>query len=180
VLGKHLRFPIGMETHHLIGVGRVRAFHARRAERHAGGRDPDRRRALGEQTPDVASRDMAFDDIAADLGGMTGGQCRGHPGVALGLPPFAYVASEATTALAMHGAKTVLYLQSLSFEQEFWSLAAGMSLAMLLGTWAAKRIIGHLSRERFQGSVSLLLAMLAADMLVHDDRVWLTAAPRNH
>jgi uncharacterized protein len=87
--------------------------------------------------------------------------------LALGLPPVAYIASEATTALAMHGAKSVLYLQSLSFEPGFWWLAAGMSLAMLLGTWAAKRIIEHLPRERFQGYVSLLLAMLAVYMLIH-------------
>jgi len=39
--------------------------------------------------------------------------------LSLGLPPVAYIASEATTALVMHGVKTLVYQQYIAFDQEF-------------------------------------------------------------
>ncbi|WP_136419089.1 sulfite exporter TauE/SafE family protein [Herbaspirillum sp. ST 5-3] len=87
--------------------------------------------------------------------------------LALGLPPVAYVASEATTALAMHGVKMLVYGRYLALDRQFWFLAGLMGIAMVLGTWLTKRIVERIPRERFQKYVALLLAVLAAYMLVH-------------
>ncbi len=87
--------------------------------------------------------------------------------LSLGLPPVAYVASEATTALTMHGVKTVVYQQHITLDREFWFLAALMGCAMILGTWSAKRVIELLPRERFQRFVAVLLVTIAAYMVVH-------------
>jgi len=87
--------------------------------------------------------------------------------LSLGLPPVAYIASEATTALAMHGVKTVVYHRYIALDREFWLLAALMGIAMVLGTWSAKRIIERFSREKFQRFVAILLATIAGYLVVH-------------
>jgi uncharacterized membrane protein YfcA len=87
--------------------------------------------------------------------------------LSLGLPPVAYIASEATTALAMHGIKTVVYQHYLTVDREFWFLAALMGGAMILGTWSAKRVIERMSREKFQRFVAILLVAIACYMVVH-------------
>jgi len=85
----------------------------------------------------------------------------------LGLPPVAYIASEATTALAMHVVKTVIYQNFITLDRDFWVLASLMGLAMILGTWAAKRIIEKLSPERFQKFVTVLLIAIGIYMVIH-------------
>lgn len=87
--------------------------------------------------------------------------------LSLGLPPVAYIASEATTALAMHGLKTIVYQQYIALDREFWFLAALMGIAMVLGTWSAKRFIEPMPREKFQRFVAILLVAIAAYMVVH-------------
>ncbi|MGQ3683968.1 MAG: TSUP family transporter [Candidatus Loosdrechtia sp.] len=87
--------------------------------------------------------------------------------LSLGLPPVAYIASEATTALAMHGVKTVVYQQYIALDREFWFLAALMGVAMILGTWSAKRVIERMHREMFQRFVAVLLVAIAGYMVVH-------------
>ncbi|MGK5095320.1 sulfite exporter TauE/SafE family protein [Deltaproteobacteria bacterium TL4] len=87
--------------------------------------------------------------------------------LSLGLPPVAYIASEATTAVVMHGVKTVVYQQYITLDREFWVLAALMGVAMILGTWAAKRIIERLPKEIFQRLVFGLLVIIAVYMVVH-------------
>jgi hypothetical protein len=87
--------------------------------------------------------------------------------LSLGLPPVAYIASEATTALAMHGVKTVVYQQYISLDREFWFQAALMGFAMILGTWSAKRVIERLSRDTFQRYVAGLLIAIAIYMVLH-------------
>ncbi|TLS77573.1 sulfite exporter TauE/SafE family protein [Mariprofundus erugo] len=87
--------------------------------------------------------------------------------LSLGLPPVAYIASEAVTALVMHGVKSVIYQHYLQTDMQFWILAAIMSCAMVLGTWSAKRVIERMPRERFQQYVAILLAAIALYMIVH-------------
>jgi uncharacterized membrane protein YfcA len=87
--------------------------------------------------------------------------------LSLGLPPVAYIASEATTALAMHGVKTVVYQHYISLDREFWFLAVVMGVAMILGTWSAKRVIERMPRETFQRFVAILLVAIAGYMVVH-------------
>jgi uncharacterized membrane protein YfcA len=87
--------------------------------------------------------------------------------LSLGLPPVAYIASEATTALAMHGIKAVVYQHYITLDREFWFLAVLMGAAMILGTWSAKRVIEQMPREKFQMFVAILLVAIAGHMLVH-------------
>ncbi|MFN3545370.1 MAG: TSUP family transporter [Thiobacillus sp.] len=86
--------------------------------------------------------------------------------LSLGLPPVAYVASEATTALAMHGLKAVIYQHFIALDRDFWILAALMGVAMVLGTWSAKRVIERMPQQRFERWVAALLVLVAGYMLV--------------
>ena len=87
--------------------------------------------------------------------------------LSLGLPPVSYIASEATTALAMHGVKTLVYQHYITLDREFWSLAVLMGVAMILGTWSAKRAIEHMPQEAFQRFVAILLVAIAGYMVIH-------------
>jgi uncharacterized membrane protein YfcA len=87
--------------------------------------------------------------------------------LSLGLPPVAYIASEATTALAMHGVKAVVYQHYIALDREFWLLAALMGSAMILGTWSAKRFIERMPQAIFQRFVAVLLVVIAGYMLIH-------------
>lgn len=87
--------------------------------------------------------------------------------LSLGLPPVAYVASEATTALAMHGIKTIVYQRHIALDREFWILAALVSVAMVLGTWSARRVVERMPQQQFQRFVAVLLVVTAAYMVVH-------------
>jgi uncharacterized protein len=87
--------------------------------------------------------------------------------LSLGLPPFAYVASEASTALVMHGVKMVVYQQYLSLDRKLWVLAGFMGVAMVLGTWSAKSVIERMSPKTFQRFVAGLLILVALYMVIH-------------
>lgn len=87
--------------------------------------------------------------------------------LSLGLPPVAYIASEAITALAMHGVKTLVYQHYITLDREFWLLAVLMGMAMVLGTWSARRAIERLSQSIFRGFVSALLIAIALYMMIH-------------
>lgn len=87
--------------------------------------------------------------------------------LSLGLSPVAYVASEASTALAMHAVKTVVYGSTLTLDAEFWALGLALGVAMIAGTWAANRIISRLSRAGFERYVLILLAVLGSYLIVH-------------
>jgi hypothetical protein len=87
--------------------------------------------------------------------------------LSLGLPPTAYIASEATTALVMHGVKTVVYQHYIALDREFWFLALLMGIAMILGTWSAKRVIERMPQEFFQRFVAILLVVIAGYMVIH-------------
>ena len=56
----------------------IRHLHAGRTHRHAGQDQSLSRQALRQQPLDVIGRNVPFDDVAADLGGMTGAFAVGH------------------------------------------------------------------------------------------------------
>ncbi len=85
----------------------------------------------------------------------------------LGLPPVAYVASEATSALVMHALKMVVYRHIISLDRQFWFLALLLGVAMVLGTWLSKRAIERIPKQRFQQSVAVMLIILALYLVVH-------------
>ena len=107
--------------------------------------------------------------IAGFLSGLVGsaGPLAAAIFLSLGLPPVAYIASEAMTALAMHGAKMIVYQHFVVLDISFWFLAVLLSAAMIIGTWSAKRIVERISRKLFQRLVSILLVSIAAFMVVH-------------
>lgn len=81
--------------------------------------------------------------------------------LALDLPPLAYVASEATTAVAIRLVKWAVYQRVVVLDGAFWSLAAGMSTAMIAGAWVGKRLIDTLPVARLRLLVAGLLAVTA-------------------
>jgi len=87
--------------------------------------------------------------------------------LSLGLPPASYISSEAITALMMHGIKTLVYKHFIPLDHEFWFLAALMGVAMILGTWSAKRFIECMPQKKFKTFVTILLAVTAIYMVVH-------------
>lgn len=103
------------------------------------------------------------------LSGFVGsaGPLRAAIFLSLGLPPVAYIASEATTALAIHGTKAVVYPRYIVLDREFWYLATLLGAAMVLGTWSSKRIIERMHRETFQWFVTILLLLIAGYMVIH-------------
>jgi len=87
--------------------------------------------------------------------------------LSLGFPPVAYISSEATTALIMHGMKTVVYQHFITLDREFWSLAMLLGFAMILGTWSAKRVIERMPQKTFQRFVAVLLVAIAGYMVIY-------------
>lgn len=86
--------------------------------------------------------------------------------LSLNLPPIAYVASEATTAVAMHVVKWIVYDAAIDLGPRFWPLAAAMSAAMIVGTWAGKQVIERLPPKHFRLLVAGLLVVTAVQMIV--------------
>lgn len=86
--------------------------------------------------------------------------------LALRLNPLAYVASEATTALMIHGVKMLVYQKFILFDARFGGMAAIAAAGMVLGTWAAKKVIARLHTETFHKYVRILLFALAGFMIL--------------
>ncbi len=86
--------------------------------------------------------------------------------LSLGLPPVAYIASEATSALSLHAVKTVVYQHHFSLSPREWMLALGLGLAMVLGSWVSKRSIERLDPAAFRWWVTGLLGALALGMVI--------------
>jgi len=84
----------------------------------------------------------------------------------LNLPPVAYIASEAVTAIGMHAVKTLVYGSALHLGASFWPLAMALGLAMVLGTWASKRVIERMPAVWFRRFVGALLVVIAIQMIV--------------
>ncbi len=84
----------------------------------------------------------------------------------LNLKATAYVASEAVTALTMHLTKTIIYQKySLVGQTElYYGLFIG--LAMILGSWAGKKIIEKVSRQKFMLLVEILLIISGLHMIL--------------
>jgi hypothetical protein len=79
---KHGGPPVTLHQQNIVGVAPAtvgRAIHAWRTDGHAGYRKAERRRLFFQQTPDFPGRHMPFEQVAADLGGMTGSKRSGMP-----------------------------------------------------------------------------------------------------
>ncbi len=86
--------------------------------------------------------------------------------MSLDLAPVTYIATEASTAVAMHATKAIIYRHFVAFDAHAWRLAALLSLGMVMGSWIGKRTVERLSVERFRTVVGILLALMGAQMVV--------------
>lgn len=107
----------------------------------------------------------------AITGGVSGLAGSGGPiGAAvflsLGLPPVAYIASEATTATAMHILKTIIYSKLASLTLQTLLVGLVMGTAMVAGTLVANKFIKNMDKNKFQKYVAILLCVVGAYMLI--------------
>lgn len=84
----------------------------------------------------------------------------------LNLTATAYVASEAFTALAMHLTKMFVYNKYSLIGQTELYYGLFIGVAMILGSWAGKKIIEKLSREKFIILVEILLIISGLQMII--------------
>lgn len=86
--------------------------------------------------------------------------------LSLKLPPQAYVASEAVTAVLMHLTKTITYgrYAAMTFGDVLRGLALGGSL--VLGSWTGRKLIGRMPEKGFSLLVEALLVVSAVSLLV--------------
>lgn len=106
--------------------------------------------------------------ITGGLSGLagSGGPIGAAVFLALGLPPVAYIASEATTATAMHILKTLIYSKFASLTLETLITGLVMGLAMVGGTLVANKFIKNMDKDKFQKYVAVLLCVVGAYMLI--------------
>lgn len=85
--------------------------------------------------------------------------------LSLNLSPISYVASEAVTAVAMHVTKTLVYQKYLGIGLEALEIGLFIGVAMIMGTWAGKKFIEKLPKERFIKFVTLLLVGIGLELI---------------
>ncbi|WP_330392707.1 TSUP family transporter [Geosporobacter subterraneus] len=85
--------------------------------------------------------------------------------LSLNLPPVAYIASEAVTATAMHVVKTMVYQKYVGIGIKEISIGLFMGAAMILGTWAGKKFIESMPKEKFVKFVGVLLCLVGLQMV---------------
>ena len=84
----------------------------------------------------------------------------------LRLPPRAYVASEALTAVLIHLTKAIAYGRSAALNADDLSRGLALGGAMVLGSWTGRRLLGRLPARGFDLLVEVLLAIAAAMLLL--------------
>lgn len=84
---------------------------------------------------------------------------------AIDLPPLAYVASEACTALSLHALKLIVYQRYLELGAEFWRAAVMLGVAMIAGTWASRMVVERMPVDRFRSFVTILMGVIGLSML---------------
>ena len=107
----------------------------------------------------------AVTGLVSGLAG-SGGPIGAAAFLTLGLPPVAYIASEAATATAMHLLKTAIYSKLVGIDATALLTGLAMGAAMLAGTFAANRIIRKMEKGKFQKYIALLLCVVGAYMLL--------------
>jgi uncharacterized membrane protein YfcA len=85
--------------------------------------------------------------------------------LSLGLAPVAYVASEASTAAAMHITKILVYKRLMGLSLDAALIGLEMGAAMILGSFASNRFIRKMKRESFQRFVTILLILVGLYMI---------------
>ena len=86
--------------------------------------------------------------------------------LSLNLSPVSYIASEAVTAVAMHISKTVIYQRYLGIGLYVLGIGLFMGIAMIAGTWAGKKVIEKMPKEKFVKFVGILLTLIGLQMMI--------------
>ena len=87
--------------------------------------------------------------------------------LSLNLAPTAYVASEAVTAVLMHFTKAMVYGRySLLTINDLW-VGIILGLAMVVGSWTARRFIKNISGKAFGYFVDTLLVIAAFSLFIN-------------
>lgn len=84
--------------------------------------------------------------------------------LSLNLAPTAYVASEAVTAVLMHFTKTVVYGRYALLTIQDLMAGIVLGLAMVFGSWTARRFIKKISGKVFGYFVDMLLTLAALSL----------------
>lgn len=80
--------------------------------------------------------------------------------LSFGLPPVAYIASEAATATVMHITKILVYGKLVNLPPDTINLGLLMGLAMIFGTYVANRFIRNMKKKFFKSMWLLSFAWL--------------------
>jgi uncharacterized membrane protein YfcA len=86
--------------------------------------------------------------------------------LSLNLAPTAYVASEAVTAALMHLTKTAIYGQYNLLGADDVYIGFIIGLAMVAGSWTARRFLKQLSAAWFSRVVEVLLIVAAVSLII--------------
>jgi uncharacterized membrane protein YfcA len=86
--------------------------------------------------------------------------------LSLNLAPTAYVASEAVTAVLMHLTKSAIYGQYDLITTQDVGVGMILGLAMVVGSWTARRFLKQLSTRWFGRVVEGLLVVAAISLMV--------------
>ncbi len=87
--------------------------------------------------------------------------------LSLNLAPAAYVASEAVTAVLMHLTKTLVYRRYALLTMQDLMTGVILGLAMVLGSWTARRFIRNISGKAFGYFVDTLLTVSAFSLFLN-------------
>jgi uncharacterized membrane protein YfcA len=87
--------------------------------------------------------------------------------LSLNLAPTAYVASEAVTAVLMHLTKTVVYGRYALLTAQDLITGVILGLAMVAGSWTARRFIKNISGKVFGYFVDVLLIVAAFSLFIN-------------
>ena len=80
----------------------------------------------------------------------------------LRLPPLAYVASEAVTAVLMHLTKSFVYGRYAALMPADGVRGLALGGAMMIGSWTGRRLVDRLPEKGFDVLVEVLLALAAS------------------
>lgn len=123
--------------------------------------------AVKKEPPKGKGTLLAGGAITGGLSGLcgSGGPIGAVVFLSLGLRPVAYIASEAATAAAMHFLKIIIYGKLADMNARAVLIGLSMGGCMFAGTYAAKRFIKNMEKNRFQKYVSAMLFIVGVCML---------------